>query len=99
MVAEAPLSEWGSPTPNAAPGGWLNFTVGKVGVRASDGGVVLWLQPTNGSFTWRWYGVPSNVSNAYLSIAMTAISATLTVWAYVSTTDQWGTVQELHLQA
>jgi hypothetical protein len=84
----------------SSPGGWFNCKVLKVGVK-NDGEVIVSLRDTSNKFPARWFGTaPTTTGRETLAQCLTVIaSPQLSAWVMLSTTDEWGRIQELHVTA
>lgn len=81
-----------APHPVAA-GGWFSCTVNMAGP-GENGNIYVHLREASGQFD-RWYVAAAAVKKEILATALTAISASLKVSAYVTTTDEYGTLNRL----
>lgn len=79
----------------AAPGGWFSYNVNMTGP-AESGNISVHLHEVNGRFD-RWYLAAAAVREEILATALTAISASLRVSAYVTTTDEYGALNRLYV--
>jgi len=79
----------------AAPGGWFNCTVNRVGP-TENGSIFVHLREVNGKFD-RWYEANSTVKKEMLATALTAISSGLRVAALLTTPDEYGKVNRLYV--
>lgn len=77
----------------AAAGGWFSCNVTMAGP-GENGNIYVHLRQANGQFD-RWYLAAASVKKEILATALTAISASLKVSAYVTTTDEYGTLNRL----
>jgi hypothetical protein len=77
----------------AAPGGWFSCNVTMTGP-GENGDIFVHLREVNGRFD-TWFLAAASVKKEILATALTAISASLRVSAYLTTTDQYGTVNRL----
>jgi hypothetical protein len=77
----------------AAPGGWFSCNVNMTGP-GENGDIFVHLREVNGRFD-TWYLAAASVKKEILATALTAISASLQVSVYVTTTDQYGTLNRL----
>lgn len=81
-----------APHPVAA-GGWFSCTVNMAGP-GENGNMYVHLREVSGQFD-SWYIAAAAVKKEILATALTAISASLKVSAFVTTTDQYGTLNRL----
>jgi hypothetical protein len=81
-----------APHPVAA-GGWFSCNVDMAGP-GENGNMYVHLVEVSGQFD-SWYVAAAAVKKEILATALTAISASLKVSAYVTTTDQYGTLNRL----
>lgn len=81
-----------APAP-AAAGGWFSCNVNMTGP-GENGDIYVHLREVGGRFD-QWYVAASAVKKEMLATALTAISASLQVSCYLTTTDQYGTVNRL----
>jgi hypothetical protein len=77
----------------AAPGGWFSCNVTMTGP-GENGNIFVRLREVNGRFD-TWFLAAASVRKEILATALTAISASLRVSVYLTTTDQYGTVNRL----
>jgi len=81
-----------APAP-AAAGGWFSCTVNMAGP-SENGSISVHLREVNGQFN-KWFVAAAAVKKEILATALTAISASLKVSVYVTTTDEYGTLNRL----
>jgi hypothetical protein len=79
----------------AAPGGWFDCAVNLVGP-AEAGVIYIHLRENNGQFD-RWYQAYDAVKKEMLATALSAISTGLRVSVYLTTTDEYGTINRLYV--
>jgi hypothetical protein len=77
----------------AAAGGWFSCNVTMTGP-GENGEIYVHLREANGHFD-AWYVAASAVKKEMLATALTAISASLQVSCYLTTTDPYGTINRL----
>jgi hypothetical protein len=78
-----------------APGGSFSCTVNRAGP-AENGNILVHLREASGKFD-RWYTANNAVKKEMLATALTAISTGLRVTAFLSTTDEYGTLNRLYI--
>ena len=81
-----------APHPVAA-GGWFSCNVNMAGP-GENGNIYVHLREVNGQFD-KWFVAAAAVKKEILATALTAISASLKTSAYVTTTDEYGTLNRL----
>jgi len=79
----------------ATPGGWFTCNVNMTGP-AEDGTIYVHLREVNGAFD-TWYKAAAAAKKEILATALTAISASLRVSAYITTKDAYGTLNRLYV--
>jgi hypothetical protein len=79
----------------AAPGGWFTCNVNMTGP-AEDGKIYVHLREVNGVFD-SWYVAAAAAKKEILATALTAISASLRVTAFITTKDAYGTLNRLYV--
>jgi hypothetical protein len=77
----------------AAAGGWFSCNVNMTGP-GENGDIYVHLREVSGRFD-QWYVAAAAVKKEILATALTAISASLHVSCYLTTTDQYGTINRL----
>jgi len=77
----------------AAAGGWFSCNVNMTGP-GENGDIYVHLREVSGRFD-QWYVAAAAVKKEILATALTAISASLQVSCYLTTTDQYGTINRL----
>lgn len=77
----------------AAAGGWFSCNVNMTGP-GENGNIYVHLREVSGRFD-QWYVATAAVKKEILATALTAISASLQVSCYLTTTDQYGTINRL----
>jgi hypothetical protein len=77
------------------PGGSFTCTVNRAGP-AENGNILIHLRETSGKFD-RWFTAHNAVKKEMLATALTAISTGLKVSAFVTTTDEYGTLNRLYI--
>jgi hypothetical protein len=77
----------------AAAGGWFSCNVNMTGP-GENGNIYVHLREVSGRFD-EWYVAAAAVKKEILATALTAISASLQVSCYLTTTDQYGTINRL----
>jgi hypothetical protein len=85
-----------APGAGAAPGGDFDCNVDLAGSRG-DGSVAIFLRERNGAFA-RWYEASDPAKREMLATALTAISTSQPVSAYLTTTDEHGTIIQLFVR-
>ena len=80
---------------SVAPGGSFTCIVNRTGP-AENGSILVHLREASGKFD-RWYTANNAVKKELLATALTAISTGLKVTAFVSTTDEYGTLNRLYI--
>ena len=78
---------------NAAAGGWFSCNVNMTGP-GENGNIYVHLREVSGRFD-QWYVATAAVKKEILATALTAISASLQVSCYLTTTAQYGTINRL----
>jgi hypothetical protein len=79
----------------ATPGGWFTCNVNMTGP-AEDGTIYVHLREVNGAFD-NWYRAAAAAKKELLATALTAISASLRVSAFLTTKDAYGTLNRLYV--
>jgi len=82
---------------SVAPGGWFNCSVNLAGP-AEDGTVYIHLRETGGQFD-RWYSATTGMKREMLATALAALTSGKMVSAYISTTDEYGTINRLYVRS
>jgi hypothetical protein len=80
---------------SVAPGGSFTCTVNRAGP-AENGSILVHLREASGKFD-RWYTANNAVKKEMLATALTAISTGLRVSAFLTTTDEYGTLNRLYI--
>jgi len=76
---------------------WYICTVDSTG-RHFNGNAYIKLTDTNGSFTDKWFIIPSDNTNQYLAVALTALSSGNSVRVYADSSQTYTTVRCLYMQ-
>jgi hypothetical protein len=92
----ASTSTGDAPRAGAAPGGDFDCNVDLAGSR-SNGSVAIFLRERNGAFA-RWYEAADPAKREMLATALTAASTSKPVSAYLTTTDEHGTIIQLFVR-
>lgn len=79
----------------AAAGGWFSCNVNMTGP-AENGDIYVHLREVNGQFD-RWYVANAAAKKEMLATALTAISASLKVSAYLASTNAYGRLDRLYV--
>lgn len=77
----------------AAAGGWFSCSVNMTGP-GEDGNIYVHLREVSGRFD-AWYIAAAAVRKEILATALTAVSASLQVSCYLTSTSQYGTINRL----
>jgi hypothetical protein len=85
-----------APGADAAPGGDFDCDVDLAGTR-DDGSVAIFLRERHGAFA-RWYEAGGSAKREMLATALTAIATGKPVGAFLTTTDEHGTIQQLFVR-